>query len=122
MMGKIWGRSCEKRLTLNRTRFNRLAHDRLQPRIESTTVYRMNTPGTDMLAKSRELTEERFARRNKLSNGKRRPRPFCGTPLGRKVTAELFLKPMADFMAGNLNDKPPSAPGDLGSIVYKLNY
>jgi DNA-dependent RNA polymerase-like protein len=83
----------------------------------------MNKPGTDMLAKSWELTEERFQRRNKKRTGKGRPRIYCGTPLGRKATAELFLKPLASFLSWELEDKPQPPPGDLGQVIYnyKLN-
>jgi hypothetical protein len=81
----------------------------------------MKPTGANILAKSWELTEERFARRNRTRTSKGRPRIYCGTPLGQRVTAEFFLKPLTDFLAGSGPENPPPAPGDLGSIVYKLN-
>jgi DNA-directed RNA polymerase len=75
----------------------------------------------DTLPLSRKLTNARFARRNRLkAKDRKRGRVYCGTPLGTKVTAELFLGPLATFISGELEEKPPSPPGDLGALAYQL--
>ena len=69
------------------------------------------------LGESRRLTRDRFARRNRLkARGRKRRRVYCATPVGRKVTADLFIEPLAAFLAGELDDKPYPAPGDFAAV------
>lgn len=52
------------------------------------------------MTSSRRTSVARFNRRNRLVTAKGRPRPFLNTPHGQKLTRELFLDPLADFLAG----------------------
>lgn len=45
---------------------------------------------------------------------------FCETPLGKRVTVDLFLKTVADYLAGNFEEKPNPPPGDLADLVSQL--
>ena len=72
------------------------------------------------LAESRRRTKERFDRRNRLKTAKGRPRPFVQTPFGRTVTLDVFLEPLTKFLAGELDERPPKPPSDLGELVYRL--
>jgi hypothetical protein len=38
------------------------------------------------------------------------PKPFCDTPYGERVALEVFIDPLADFLAGKLPDKPRCTP------------
>ena len=50
-----------------------------------------------------------------------RPRVFIETPLGRKVTFDVFLDPLADFLASkHATEKPNSPPGDLAHLIDLL--
>src|SRR5262245_50041107 len=73
---------------------------------------------SNTLKKSWSFTEQRFERRNSLE---KRGRVFCGTPLGRKATSELFLSPLADFMAGRLEEKPNEPPRWLRPLICDLD-
>jgi DNA-dependent RNA polymerase len=66
-------------------------------------------------------SEARFNERNRLMTAKGRRRAFIQTPLGQKVTVELFLEPLADFLAGRLADKPDDPPRFLWSLILQLN-
>ena len=50
-----------------------------------------------------------------------RPKPFCATPYGERVALDIFIGPMADFLAGNLTDKPHKAPTFLRPLIAELN-
>lgn len=54
-------------------------------------------------------------RRNRIT----RSRHFTLTPLG-KLTADLFIKPLIDFLDGKFADKPNQPPGDLGELIGQL--
>jgi hypothetical protein len=77
---------------------------------------------TDNLDISSKKTRQRFARRNRLkAKGRHKSRVFCETPFGRKVTADLFIRDLASFLAGNHSSEtadPP--PRDLGQLVSQL--
>lgn len=66
---------------------------------------------------------ERFIAHNRLKRKNRRVsnRLVFDTPLTRKVTVEIFLEQMADFMAGQYDIKPPPPPGDLGDVIRQLD-
>jgi hypothetical protein len=49
------------------------------------------------------------------------PKPFCATPYGEKVALEIFINPLADFLAGKLEDKPQKAPTFLRPLIADLN-
>ena len=74
----------------------------------------------DSLAESRRRTRERFERRNSLVNSKGRPRAFIHTPVGR-LTLDLFLKPMADELALQIDGGEYPPPGDLGPALARLD-
>ena len=68
------------------------------------------------LSESRRLTRERFGRRNQLkARGRKRRRVFTATPFGRSVTVDLFIEPLASFLAGELPEKPYPPPGDFAT-------
>ena len=58
---------------------------------------------------SRRLTAKRFKAKNKLT----KRRVYCATPVGAAVTADIFLAPLADFLAGELPEKPNPLPKAL---------
>jgi hypothetical protein len=58
---------------------------------------------------SRRLTARRFKAKNALTKN----RVCCATPVGAAVTADVFLGPLADFLAGKLSDKPNPLPKAL---------
>ena len=72
---------------------------------------------------SRKLTADQQIARNRLKrrDGYVSNRLVFGTPLTRKVTVEIFLQRMADFMAGKFEVKPPTPPGDLGDVIKQLD-
>jgi hypothetical protein len=72
---------------------------------------------------SRKLTADQQIARNRLKrrDGYVSNRLVFGTPLTRKVTVEIFLEQMADFMAGKFEVKPPTPPGDLGDVIMQLD-
>ena len=76
-----------------------------------------------MDAWSQKKTKEQFNRRNELKamGRRKRRRLYCETPVGQKVTVDLFLEPMAEFMAGKRDIKPPAPPADLGELVNQLD-
>ena len=49
-------------------------------------------------------TRERFDRQNT------RKRIYCATPVGRRATADVFIKPLAEFLAGNYVDPDTGLP------------
>ena len=59
---------------------------------------------------SRQKSVARFNRRNRLHSAKGRPRIFLNTPVGRKLTVDLFMQPLADFLARKLPEQPDRAP------------
>jgi hypothetical protein len=89
---------------------------------------------------SRELTKERFKRRNperssrklnperfnhhnaeKAKERNRGPRIDVTTPAGHKIVTDVFLEPLAHFLAGKHEIKPSPPPADLGDIVSQLD-
>jgi DNA-directed RNA polymerase len=50
-----------------------------------------------------------------------RPKPFCATPYGERVALEVFIDPLADFLAGNFPEKPQKAPTFLRPLIAGLN-
>ena len=72
---------------------------------------------------SQDLTKARFNRRNALkAQGRNRGRRlFCQTPAGHKILTDVFLEPLAQFLAGKTEIKPPPPPADLGDIVNQLD-
>jgi DNA-dependent RNA polymerase-like protein len=64
---------------------------------------------------------ERFNKRNSLVTKWARPKPFCAIPYGERVTLEIFIPPLADFLAGKLEDKPHKAPTFLRPLIADLN-
>ena len=68
------------------------------------------------LPESRRRTAARFERWNALKRrdryGRMKRRAFGGTPLGSEVLGEL-IRPLADFLAGKLDDKPFPPPDEL---------
>jgi hypothetical protein len=72
------------------------------------------------LAESRRRTRERFERRNALVNRKGRPRRFVHTPVGR-VSLDLFVGPLANELALQLNGGEFPPPGDLGAVLGRLD-
>jgi DNA-directed RNA polymerase len=50
-----------------------------------------------------------------------RPKPFCATPYGQKIALEVFIDPLADFLAGKLPDKPHKTPTFLRPLIADLN-
>jgi DNA-directed RNA polymerase len=73
------------------------------------------------LAESRRRTRERFERRNRLVNRRGRPRLFVNTPLGRRVTLDIFLEPLAAEIALQLGGGEYPPPGDLGPVLARLD-
>jgi hypothetical protein len=63
----------------------------------------------------------RFNARNRLVSKWGLPKPFCNTPYGERVTVEVFIDPLADFLAGKLADKPNKAPTFLRPLIADLN-
>jgi hypothetical protein len=67
------------------------------------------------LSGGRQRAIDRFNRRNDLKRrdrqGRLKRRVFCQLPVGQ-ANAELFLGPLADYLAGKLDDKPPPPPSD----------
>jgi hypothetical protein len=78
-----------------------------------------------MAKSSVNANKRRYAHRNALMvrnrYGPTVKRPFGATPVGRKVTSELFLEPLADFLSRKLEEKPEPPPGDLGSSIARLD-
>jgi hypothetical protein len=64
---------------------------------------------------------ERFNRRNRLVTKWAHPKPFCAIPLGERAALEIFIDPLADFLAGKLADKPHKAPTFLRPLIAELN-
>ena len=62
------------------------------------------------MSESRRKSIARFNRRNRLVTAKGRPRLLLNTPHGQTLTRELFLEPLAEFLAGKLAEKPDKAP------------
>jgi DNA-directed RNA polymerase len=71
----------------------------------------------DILDKSWKLTEARFDQRNELNKS---GRVFCETPHGRKVTADLFLAPLTEFLSGKYDEKPDPPPRWLSPLICDL--
>jgi hypothetical protein len=71
----------------------------------------------DSLTEARRRTSERFERRNRLDGR----RVFVHTPVGRRVTLDLFLKPLADEIAIQLDGGEYPPPGDLGPVLARLD-
>ena len=67
------------------------------------------------MTSSRRTSVARFNRRNRLVTAKGRPRPFLNTPHGQKLTRELFLDPLADFLAGKHESASCFLSGNLKS-------
>jgi hypothetical protein len=65
---------------------------------------------------SRRLTTRRHKAKNKLTGR----RIYCATPVGAAVTAEIFLGPLADFVAGKLPEKPNPLPKALPKGIKSL--
>jgi hypothetical protein len=63
----------------------------------------------------------RFNKRNRLVTKWAHPKPFCATPFGQKVALEVMIQPLAEFLAGNLPDKPHKAPTFLRPLIADLN-
>ena len=62
-----------------------------------------------------------FRRRNELWTKKGRRRHYLTTPIGRKVTEDLFEQPLADFIRGELDLKPNKPPANLGQLLCSLD-
>jgi hypothetical protein len=66
-------------------------------------------------------TAERFFRRNQLETGKKRPRQFIHTPMGRKMTTDKLLGSLANFLAGKLDVQPDKPPKFMRRLVRELD-
>src|SRR5262245_60528382 len=62
------------------------------------------------LMSSRRKSIARFNRHNRLVSAKGRPKLFLNTPVGQKLTRDVFIEPMADFLAGKFPEQPDKAP------------
>jgi hypothetical protein len=75
-----------------------------------------------MISRSELANINRHRRRNSLYSSAGRPRQYCATPEGEKVTAELFAAPLAKFMRGEGDIDPPPPPEYLGGLIHLLDY
>ena len=73
------------------------------------------------MTSSRRKSVARFNRRNRLVTAKGRPRLFLNTPHGQKLTRELFLEPLAEFLAGKLPEKSHKPPPFLRRLILQLD-
>lgn len=63
----------------------------------------------------------RFEKRNLLKiKNRRRGRHINVTPFGEKLTAEIFLRPLADFLDGKYELQPEPPPGDLALLTQQI--
>jgi DNA-dependent RNA polymerase len=74
-----------------------------------------------MTSLSRQKSIARFNRRNRLVTAKARPRLFLNTPYGQKLTRELFLEQLAEFLAGRRPEKPHKPPPFLRPLILQLD-
>jgi hypothetical protein len=65
---------------------------------------------------SRRLTARRFKAKNALTKN----RVYCATPVGAAVTADVFLGPLADFLAGRFPERPNPLPKALPEGIRSL--
>ena len=73
------------------------------------------------MTSSRRKSVARFNRRNRLVTAKGRPRLFLNTPHGQKLTRELFLEPLAEFLVGKLPEKSHKPPPFLRRLILQLD-
>ncbi len=72
-------------------------------------------------ARSVARTIEAHKRRNALWTKKNKPRHYLNTPIGVKVTEDLFGPPLAAFIRGEFELKPNRPPTPyLGELLYSL--
>jgi hypothetical protein len=64
----------------------------------------------------------RQKRRNALYGSTGRPRQYCATDVGSKVTSELLSAPLAKFMCGESDLKPLPPPKYLGGLIHLLDH
>src|SRR5262249_23052382 len=78
----------------------------------------------------RQRAVERFNRRNRLVTKWATPKPFCATPYGERVTLEIFIEPLAAFLAGKpetdngyrlIGDPVKKPPKWLRPLIADLN-
>jgi hypothetical protein len=73
------------------------------------------------MSETRRRSSDRFGKRNGLVRAGRRPRHIINTPFGRDVFTGDYdlLEQFAEFLAGEMEDKPHPPPRFLRKLVRR---